>query len=46
MCRADPFGNIVSDRAEPNSLCHFEVEHLFPRRKGGRTVLQVRVWGV
>ncbi len=38
--RPDPFGNIVAEGAEPHSLCHFEVEHLFPRRRGGRTVLQ------
>lgn len=37
----DPFGNIVAEGAEPLSICHFEVEHLFPRRRGGRTVLQV-----
>ncbi|KAG1660390.1 hypothetical protein FOA52_007295 [Chlamydomonas sp. UWO 241] len=38
--RLDPFGNVVAVDAEPNCLCAFEVEHLFPRRRGGRTVLQ------
>ncbi len=33
---------MVSEGAEPLSICHFEVDHLFPRSKGGRTVLQVR----
>ena len=38
----DPWGNVVAEGAEPLSICHFEVEHLFPRRRGGLTVLQVR----
>ncbi|CAG9462526.1 unnamed protein product [Pedinophyceae sp. YPF-701] len=36
--RCDPFGNVVSRYADNNSLCKFDVDHVFPWSRGGHSV--------
>ena len=38
--RVDIFGNIISLQAQDNSICAFDVAHLFPWCRGGRSVKQ------
>lgn len=34
------YGNVVALAAEQGSICFFDVDHVFPRKRGGRSVLQ------
>ena len=36
--RCDPYGNIVSRDAKSESLCAFELDHVFPWSRGGLSV--------
>ena len=43
--RLDAFGNIVSEQADSMAICKFEVDHIFPFAKGGRSVRD-NLWGM
>lgn len=38
LLRLDMFGNVVSKEAISGSLCFFNLDHLFPKSRGGYTV--------